>query len=400
MIILAEELKKIYDDVIFMINDTRLHNGIVTQIPGFVLLRCDKNTGDSTPGGSAIAVPSDWEVEIAPSITEAGRGYEATGVIVTPPGCKPLKLLSLYNHPQNHVSQHLFTSFMDLKHNNREIHGLIAGDLNCSHEAFSSRFTNSYGTSLFNLVNNLNLYVLDNEEPTTFHRGEPNVLDLCICEPRSLQLIQECYVEESVGSDHLPLVMHLSLNSKTPHSQNKPTRKSFDFPSFKEELESVLEASNATCSNLSEVDHNLKNLTDIISNLKEKHTQEKSFKHKRKNLSEETLSWIRLRKDLLKEMKKASTTETKKEFSQLYNRANKVVKNLLDEHDTKEMEGIVFEIQNEKNSSQMWRKFRKFRDQNEPNQATKHPLINNQGVKISDPEIKAEMFASRLEKIH
>jgi hypothetical protein len=191
------------------------------------------------------------------------------------PGCKPLKLLSLYNHLQTHVSQHLFTSFIDLKHNNREIQGLIAGDLNCSHEAFSSRFTNSYGTSLFNLVNNLNLYVSDNEEPTTFHRGETSVLDLCICEPRSLQLNQECYVEESVGSDHLPLVMHLSLNSKTPHMQNKPTRKSTDFPSFQEELVSLLEAFDATCSKRS----------DIISNLKVKHTQEKTFGHKRKDLS-------------------------------------------------------------------------------------------------------------------
>ena len=171
-----------YDHVILMLNDTRLHKNISFELPGFVLIRTDKNTNDSTSGGVALAIPSMWDVEPQPSITESGNGLEAVGVITSPPGGRPLKLLSLYNHPQHHVPRYLLEAFLDIKLNGHDIHGFIGGDLNSPHEAFSSRFTNAYGTSLLTTVNLLNLYVLDNEEPTTFHRGEPNILDLLLCQ--------------------------------------------------------------------------------------------------------------------------------------------------------------------------------------------------------------------------
>ena len=56
-------VKQIYSDVILMLNDTRLHGGLDFSIPGFSLIRGDKNTGDSTPGGAAIAVPNTWDIQ-------------------------------------------------------------------------------------------------------------------------------------------------------------------------------------------------------------------------------------------------------------------------------------------------------------------------------------------------
>ena len=100
---LINSLKQSYNEIVLMINDTRLHSNIEFSLPGYSLIRTDKNSRDSTSGGSAIAIPDNWDVEIVPSITEAGNGFEATGIIVIPTGSTPLKLLSIYNHPQTYV---------------------------------------------------------------------------------------------------------------------------------------------------------------------------------------------------------------------------------------------------------------------------------------------------------
>ena len=398
IIYLLDKLKNTYNAIILMLNDTRLHSGVDFFLPGFSLTRSDKHTGDSTAGGAAIAVPSTWDIELAPTITESSVGFESVGILATPPGSKTMKLLSVYNHPQNHVPQHLLTNFISLKSNNKDIDGFIGGDFNCPHEAFNSRFTNIYGTGLLNQVTNLNLVVLENNEPTIYHQGEPNILDLFICEPRSCLLVEECYVEESIGSDHLPLIAHIVMTNRQGCLQR--TKSFFDAQTFKEDLSAELTQFDATCNSRSEVDQKLKQLTDLIQEQKDKHTQIKPWRHKRTHLPKEILSWIKTRKDLLKEMKKARTADARNGFSQLYNRANNIVKDLLNKYDNEEREKAILEMQNEKDSRKMWKKYNKLKDELQPSNATKRPLIDENGEKVSTPEAKAEIFAERLENVH
>ena len=383
-----------------MLNDTRLHKGVDFSLPGYSLIRGDKNTGDSTPGGSAIAVPNTWDVEKEPSITESGNGFESVGILAFPPRAHPIKLLSVYNHPQNHAPQHLLRAYTCIKLNNREVDGFIGGDFNCPHEAFSSRFSNIYGTGLLNLVNNLNLLVVENEEPTIFHHGAPNILDLFICEPRSLPLVQECYVGDSIGSDHLPLIVNARLHSQTASGLPLQTKTFFDATMFKEELTEELAGFSASCSSRLDVDTKVHQLTTIIQRQKEKHTNTKPWRHKRLKIPHDILLWIRTRKNLLKEMKKAQTAEMRQAFSQLYNKANKIVKDLLHEFDEAEKQKAILEMQHEKDSCKMWKRYKTLKNQLQPENAIKRPLINTQGEKISDPALKAEIFASRLEAVH
>ena len=51
-----DNLRQTYDAIVLMLNDTRLHGEIEFSLPGYSVIRSDKNTGDSTPGGVAIAV--------------------------------------------------------------------------------------------------------------------------------------------------------------------------------------------------------------------------------------------------------------------------------------------------------------------------------------------------------
>ena len=382
-----------------MLNDTRLHGEIEFSLPGFSIIRSDKNTGDSTSGGVAIAIPDSWDVEIVPSVSVSAIGCESVGVLTTPPRSNPIKLLSIYNHPQNHAPQHIFKEFKNIKFNDKEVNGFIGGDLNCPHEAFSSRFTNVYGTGLLNLVYNLGLIVLDNDEPTIYHQGEPNILDLFICEPSSLPIVEECYVGESIGSDHLPLITHARLSCKG----NPPTNKKkifFDPAGYSESIAEVLESFDATCNSKTEVDIKIAQLTNIITAQKEKHTTERPWRHKRNKLPQEILTWIKTRKDLLKEVKKAQSVEAKKAFSRLYNKANWIVKDLLSCHDEAEREKAILEMQHERDSRKMWKRYNRLKNELQPDNATKRPLTDENGEKITDPDDKARIYAERLEKVH
>ena len=48
----------------------------------------------------------------------------------------------------------------------------------------------------------------------------------------------------------------------------------------------------------------------------------------------------------------------------------------------------------------MWKRYKSLKNQLQPENAIKRPIINSQGEKISDPALKAEIFASQLESVH
>ena len=113
-----------------MLNDTRLNSSTNFHLPGYTLIRSDKSTDDSTSGGTAIALPSNWDIENISSLIKSGDSYESVGVIIAPPGYDPMKFLSIYNHPHHHLPQYLLNQFLDTKCNDKEIDGFIGRDLN------------------------------------------------------------------------------------------------------------------------------------------------------------------------------------------------------------------------------------------------------------------------------
>ena len=99
-------------------------------------------------------------------------------------------------------------------------------------------------------------------------------------------------------------------------------------------------------------------------------------------------------------MKKAQTVELRRAFSQLYNKANRIVKDLLNEFDEAEKEKAILEMQHERDSCKMWKRYKTLKNQLQPDNAIRRPIINAQGEKISNPALKAEIFATRLESVH
>ena len=201
-----------------MPNDTRLHSSSKSfKIDGYCLIRQDKSAADTqrcrySAGGIAFLVPNNWVVHELPPLIPLNEKLEAKAVILIPPGCSLIKLLSVYNHPGSHVPTTLFTKFKEIRYNNLLVKGFICGDLNSPHKGFGSRFDNEYGVTLLRSINDENMLVLNSDEATYYQSstGQENILDLVICELESASLMNSCYVEEDIGTDHMPVCLSIT----------------------------------------------------------------------------------------------------------------------------------------------------------------------------------------------
>ena len=205
---------------ILALSDTRLTKSIkVQEIPGYAMIRKDKisNTVMATAGGVLLIIPNRWSC-LSINLVTTGDHFEAVAAIVLPTGrgCKPLKILCIYNHPGHHFPGNIITEFKNMTFNGREIPGFILGDLNCPNVAFGSRVSNEFGNKLLQLLNQENLILFNCKSPTYFSNasGLSNVLDLVIGEPLTSRFVESCQVRGDVGSDHLPVTTTLSFTDE------------------------------------------------------------------------------------------------------------------------------------------------------------------------------------------
>ena len=76
-------------------------------------------------------------------------------------GKKDLIITTIYNPPLNNINSAFFNSVLD-----QEDHVLILGDLNAHHSAWHSDKTNNSGQTIYELLNENKIVMLNNEEPT------------------------------------------------------------------------------------------------------------------------------------------------------------------------------------------------------------------------------------------
>lgn len=204
--------------------------------------------------GLAIAVPSNWSFEPAEEFKSDNQNCKALAGIVIPSGTSPLKIATCNSHPGTHFPPELFKKFKGIKFNNNNIKGILMGDFNSPHKAFGSRFTNSYGISILQGINDNDLICLNNGSPTIFSSisGEPNLLDLVLCEQDSVPLVRSCYVEADIGTDHRPVVTSLHLGQSRVCSAKRPP--ALDYAVFQKEIEEKFKNFDSTCFSICEVD--------------------------------------------------------------------------------------------------------------------------------------------------
>ena len=299
------------ENCILLLNDTRLKGKTkCSDIPGYRMIRQDKlyDDGAATAGGVAIAVPQKWSCKRIDFKHKSDK-VESLMAVIIPLGGKPLKVATSYNKPKHHFPSQFLEEFAQLKYNGKELPGVFAGDLNSSHTAFGSRFTNVYGKSLLQTINNKNLAYFNDGSPTFYGKGDLNVLDLVIGSPDMSRLITSCTTGVSIGSDHFPTITCIELESSAS------VRKRCNIKEWASSLdENIIDVE---VHKSEEVEVALESLEELFVTTRAK--CERVVRQRKRNLPPEIMSLIRERKDLMKKRKKEQCDQIRKNLNHQYN---------------------------------------------------------------------------------
>ena len=94
------------------------------------------------------------------------------------------------------------------------------GDYYCKHVFFGCKKANKEGDILFDILEELELLITNDDTPT--HIPGTNIedlLDLAIVSRQMAPKIESCDIRQDIGSDHLPV--HLTLTSPEIHKQKQ-----------------------------------------------------------------------------------------------------------------------------------------------------------------------------------
>ena len=379
---------------ILILNDTRLRNNLKTSdFPGYTIMRKDKQLvgTTATAGGVAILFPNKWS-GFECKLATIGDHFEALAAIIIPLKSNPIKIATCYNRPGNVLPQRLIEEFNEIKFNDRDIPGLFAGDLNCSHQSFGSRITNTYGTNLLQAITKNNLILLNSQTPTYWcsSTGEPNLIDLVFGNNLLCPFFLSCEVDGDVGSDHLPVKTLLDFNVA---SADEKTRLNFgEWVKKIDEALPILRLDNHTIEGQVE-------MVEQVFKYTRKECIHKIRRPKRK-LPTEIMQIIQERKHLLKMRRQAVTQQERLELSKEYNRVNNKVKRLIQEFESEQQEKLASNICSATDSTTMWKLFKKFKTKNKQIDDPIAPLDLPDGKMTCANTEKSAEFARHLKSVH
>ena len=220
--------------------------------------------------------------------------------------------------------------------------------------------------------------------------GEPNTLDLVLGNSLICPYFLSCQTVGDIGSDHFPVVSLLDLDIKK--AEVKPT------VNFTQWVKKIDEALPKLCMDGFSVDDQVDIIEKVFKSTKSKCTH-RVVRPKRK-LPHEIMTVIKQRKSLLAKRKKASSQQERAEITKEYNKINNKVKYQIEQFEEQEKEKLATDICDAKDTTQMWRLFKRYKTRNKECIEPIAPLeLPNGKVTTSNTE-KSTEFARHLESVH
>ena len=383
------------ENCLLAISDTRLKKELqIPEIKGYSMFRKDRVSESvmATAGGVALFIPKSWSsVEI--KLKTVGEGFEAIAAIVLPSveEATPFKILCIYNHPGYELPQSLLTEFKNISFNGSHPAGLLVGDLNCPHAAFGSRTTNACGSKLLQMLNNENLIFRTTQTPTYISNstGLSNVLDMVITDEAGSELIENCYVEGDIGSDHFPVVATLSIKGG---KQDALKRTNLTL------LAKIIDKRLERFSAPEDIDESISQITKIVSECKDLCTY--VCKPRQRPLPPDLMYAIQLRKTLMKSRKRASSNLARIVLTKQYNRINHRIQKEMQEVRDNEIKSLSEKICHADTTSEMWVMFKRFKSKNVEMEEPQAPLKTPDGLLTENDKQKCDEFARYLSSVH
>lgn len=372
-------------DILFL-QETLLNNNDNLNIPGFNIIRKDIDPSKRT-GGVCTIIREDIKFSISSDLDQLNKHLQVIKVNLG--GIGEVVFINYYQLQSEELPAEIF-QIATLKFNKF----ILIGDLNSCHTDFGCSYTNKRGKDLFGYLHDFDLSILNNEEPTFFHRAnhKPNILDLFIS---NFNFDHTFYIGDDVGSDHLPI--HLDFSNASPESTVKLTRnmKKIDWNEFRTLMSDSIETHAITTpTNKESIDSTIDKLETIIIDKLDLLSPKSINKSKSWwTFSPEIKHKVKERRRIKRLVKLDNTPENKRQ----YNILNKEVRRLVNEQKQQNWKDMSKGL-DVKSPSKAWRIIKTIQNSNtNPNLGIKSVKDDSGNVALNDLE-KCELMANHLEK--
>ena len=200
-----------------LISETWFKPGSYISFPSYNVVRKDRVDGK---GGVAILIKNNIQFsEITSKVDFNEIMYVAVKIMLN--NGSFLSLISLYIKPQSKISAFTWNNFFS----NFSAPFLIGGDFNAHHVAWGCHDNDTLGNTLLDVINDNNLVFLNNGSYTRLNPsgGNNSAIDLSITTPCMQDVLDWITLEDTFGSDHLPIIItcqtKLRLTSSFSHKK-------------------------------------------------------------------------------------------------------------------------------------------------------------------------------------
>ncbi|XP_026475580.1 uncharacterized protein LOC113380628 [Ctenocephalides felis] len=152
-----------------------------------------------------------------------------------------LYVISIYVAPNYYISVNEWNDF--LSRLPKPV--ILCGDFNAHHFSWDSNFSDKYGNNFLEAIENNNLYILNNGKPTLKFKNNMSVVDISLCSHNFAHRIDWNVCDDSLGSDHYPILLKLRGVPRTRKYNPSWNCKKADWTKYQSEIGKNLESFNS-----------------------------------------------------------------------------------------------------------------------------------------------------------
>src|SRR2546426_3053473 len=376
---------------ILLINETKLGSQPTPRLAGFQVASVRNRSADKVRGGGvAIYVKRELKfTDISPDVDDI-----AAIEIKTPN--KSFAIISYYRPPyEENINAAVLIPFIQ-----KYDHCIIAGDLNAKHEYFGCKKTNKAGDQLFDLIEQHDLIIANDSSETT-HRtistGNTELLDLFVVTRNMSGLLDDCYVGDDVGSDHLPVHLRVKLGGTINKFVRKEVRlmTSCNWEKFTDVIDDSIDViSDAALTTCKQIDTRCDEIQCCITKAIDSACPLRTVRDHAFRLSQDTLELIRKKRRIRRLHQRHNDPGLRTLYNNLgrqVSAAIKAEKQRSWQEATASLDGLV--------GRKLWTKFKVLTGANVSSDNNARVKVESGDLTTSNEETANE-FAKHLGKVH
>jgi hypothetical protein len=382
---------------IISINETWLKPEHTIYIDNFNIERSDRPTG-ARGGGACLIIHNSINYTRVETSPIEGANHVTIQIHNCIKEKQDLFITTLYSPPQIKLDEVNLMTFINLGKNI-----LILGDLNAHHPAWSSKSTNKSGETIYELLGNNKITMLNNNEPTyqPQHRLEYKaILDFALCSPNLSALVGNFSVSDEIRSDHL--LIQLTINTKNKNyiraTRETKTIKTINWQEFKL-LVKTQNLVGYEFGTIDELETSTSKFTESLQNIIAEATSTKTITidpEHHLQLPGYILEKIKFKRKLERKYNMLRHPYLKTQI----NRLAEIIKYDIINHKRTKFKRKCNELNEYKVSdTKLWRTLDDIDNFNKSKTSKKTPVILINGIPTSDPRIVAEEFGNNQQAI-